>query len=374
MTPTRDLLHQKMGSMGLASPLLRKKMNHLNHYHKDRGIKRLRMFPYPKKRPSANVSSHEFCGKTLPADWLDGIVYEKVEELKLEHCHVKSLDFLSAYPNIVKLSIVCCGWLEDLVSVSHCPRLSILCVSTTDIRSFVGIEYLGDLEELTLVYCSLNNLQAISGIGIKELSIRFCKFEALPSDLPKLKKLECPQNTMERVPFYPSLEILYCHLNLLSDLDEYNGSSLKILNCNENHMTGLPFLPCIQKLECHANTIGSLAGLTDGPLGCQDSVLEELVCSANRLITLTGLEKCHNLRRLTAYNNDIFDATALEGKRKLRHVNLRGNMLLVPLGLNNDGVVESFTAKKRKSVRWTYDEMGIDCSKNPWEDEFRERS
>jgi Leucine-rich repeat (LRR) protein len=112
----------------------------------------------------------------------------------------------------------------------------------------------------------------------------------------------------------------------LSDLDGYRNSSLTRLDCPNNRLTWMPFLPFVKILDCSNNLIGFLNSLTKD-LKPGNSKLTRLTCSENRLIAFRCLEHCRKLCELNAYRNDIFDASAIEGKGLLECTKLELNCL-----------------------------------------------
>lgn len=94
-----------------------------------------------------------------------------------------------------------------------------------------------DVAEITILDCSLNNLEDLEGCP------------------PNVKELWCNKNKLKSLSGCPqSVRKLYCHFNLLKTLEGCSQSAREVW-CSHNRLTSVKGCPSsVQELHCFGNT------------------------------------------------------------------------------------------------------------------------
>ena len=172
---------------------------------------------------------------------------------------------------------------------SDLERVISLNVSSSNIFSLAGIEYMTDLETL---YCHDNELTMLDLSKNTALTILYCYDNYLTtlilSENHNLEELGCSDNrlTMLILPQNSSLIWLNCGNNYLSSLDVSYNTKLETLSLSDNRLNELDL--------------------------SQNRLLRELWCGGNNLTTL-DLSNNPMLERLFCENNYFPDISAITG-------------------------------------------------------------
>lgn len=173
---------------------------------------------------------------------------------------------------------------------------------------------------------------------ITKLFIDHNNLESLPDPMivPELMELTCASNKLTKIPFYQKLTFLNISHNSITDLNNYNMSSLTHLDCSFNPDFKLNFkLPYCEHL--YANDIGTeIMNLQLFPvlkiLDCSNNKLREII-GGTKLIEISimnnQIEKLHDwpeLIRLNADNNLIKEIPSYS---KLLNLNVSFNRISI---------------------------------------------
>lgn len=181
-------------------------------------------------------------------------------------------------------------------------------VSTNNIQSVQGIEYMTNLEFLN---CSgsggpesgqLYNIDLTNNLKLKTL---YCGSNSLSkldvSHNTALQYLSCTYNQLTNLnlSYNKALGQLYCFNNQLISLDISNCTVLTSLSCTSNQLENLDLSNNhhLVYLTCNMNKIGEL-DLTSA------KNLNRLICSGN-LLTSLNVSNCSELTELNCYDNKL---------------------------------------------------------------------
>ncbi|MFV1009481.1 NEAT domain-containing protein [Bacillus cereus] len=217
---------------------------------------------------------------------------------------------------------------EDLLKVKS---LIVVEAKSKGIQDVSGLEYMTNLEYLTLEEVKLENMQFISKLRkLKSLSITYGELE----DIGPLAKLE-------------HIEFLTLRNNKISDLSPLSQmKKIKLLDLNSNYIKNIKPLFTVKSLRTLtlANNQISNAGLegihqlknlkkfeiSNNGLSNVEHIngmnkLMELGLSKNELVDLTPLSKLSGLQKLNLEENYISDITSLSQLTSLYDLKLGSN-------------------------------------------------
>ena len=207
--------------------------------------------------------------------------------------------------------------------ISFIEALSVteLWCGNSSIRSLKGIEHFTNLNNL---YCH-NNL-------LTELDV---------SKLSALKTLYCCDNQLTNLDTKNNTSLLFldCSSNRLTRLDLCMNTSMKVLICNSNQLSSLNVAECsfLTQLSCNYNNLVSLDVSTLSrleELGCYKNAITDLSLEANTMLTILicGENQLTNL--------DISSNTALGqiicNNNKLTSLKVSKNTLVGRLACDNN--------------------------------------
>ncbi|MED0930304.1 NEAT domain-containing protein [Bacillus mobilis] len=175
---------------------------------------------------------------------------------------------------------------EDLLKVKS---LIVVEAKSKGIQDVSGLEYMTNLENLTLEEVKLENIKFISGLRqLKSLSITYGELE----DIGPLAELE-------------NIEFLTLRNNKISDVSPLSQmKKIKMLDLNSNYIKDIKPL----------FTVTSLRTLT---------VANNQISNAN----LTGIEQLKNIKKLSLSNNGLTNIEHITSMKKLVELDLAKNEL-----------------------------------------------
>ena len=148
------------------------------------------------------------------------------------------------------------------IQLNAAKNLNILDISNVPLYSIPDISDLAN--SLTEFYCYNCCLQTLPDLSkCTKLSILDChlgKLEIIPQLPDSITKLDFSHNEVSRVCNFPhSLMKLYCNYNKLNNLDGLSKLiNLLLVWCGYNCITFIPILPSIVILRCEHNSITEL--------------------------------------------------------------------------------------------------------------------
>lgn len=163
-------------------------------------------------------------------------------------------------------------------------------------------EYNQENKYLDLGYQKLKeiNMNKIDSYMIRVLIVNCNKLKELPSPdkLPHLRVLDCSNNQIDVLPFYPNVREIHCGYNRIRDLSAYQGSKLKILDVSHNPLINLDIqLPEIFHLFAHNCGLTSIKTKNFPNLTVLD-------CAENNLSS-DGLETFPLIEEINAYSCNL---------------------------------------------------------------------
>ncbi|WP_270606150.1 leucine-rich repeat domain-containing protein [Bacillus mobilis] len=195
---------------------------------------------------------------------------------------------------------------EDLLKVK---TLKITDGQNNGIRDLSGLEYMTNLEDLTLEKFELKNIDFISDLkNLKSVNVANNKIESL-EPLVKLGKIEALNISNNNVK---NLETLFT----LNSLKKLNISANKI---NNESLQGIQQLTNLDSLIVNNNNISNLDEISNLPK------LFELEIKENKIVDITPLTKAKELRFLDLSDNKIKDITIFSSMLDLIKLKLPGN-------------------------------------------------
>ena len=244
------------------------------------------------------------------------------------------------------------------ISYEEAELIKIVQVSTNNIQSVKGIEYLTNLEYLN---CSgsggpesgqLHNIDLTNNHKLKTL---YCGSNSLSkldiSHNTALQYLSCSYNQLTNLnlSYNKALGQLYCFNNQLVSLDISNCSVLTSLSCTNNQLENLDLSNNhhLVYLTCNMNKIGEL-DLTSA------KNLNRLICSGNQLSSL-NISNCSELTELNCYDN------------KLGSLDVLNNYKLIKLTCSNNqlDILDVSNNKELKELDCMQNQLtSLDVSKN----------
>ncbi|MFU2032727.1 leucine-rich repeat domain-containing protein [Bacillus wiedmannii] len=195
---------------------------------------------------------------------------------------------------------------EDLLKVK---TLKIMDGQNNGITDLSGLEYMENLEDLTLEKFELKNIEFISNLkNLKSVDLSNNKIENLEplAKLEKLVVLNISNNNN------PNIKPLFT----LNSLKKLNVSANKI---NNESLQGIQEFKNLGILIINNNDISSLeeiSGITK---------MDELEIKANKIVDVTPLTKAKELRFLDLSDNKIKDITVFSSVLDLFKLKLAGN-------------------------------------------------
>ncbi|MFA2767854.1 leucine-rich repeat domain-containing protein, partial [Bacillus pacificus] len=195
---------------------------------------------------------------------------------------------------------------EDLLKVK---TLKITDGQNNGIRDLSGLEYMTNLEDLTLEKFELKNIDFISNLkNLKSVNVANNKIENL-EPLVKLGKIEALNISNNNAK---NIETLFS----LHSLKKLNVSAN---NLNNESLKGIQKLTNLDSLLVNHNNISNLEEISHIPK------LFELEIKENKIEDLTPLTKAKELRFLDLSDNKIKDITVFNSMLDLFKLKLPGN-------------------------------------------------
>ena len=288
------------------------------------------------------------------------------------------------------------------ISFSEARKIYTIDVSTSNIQSLRGIEYMANLKYLMcrgggvnqgkLKTLDVNNNAALewlicngnqlTSLEVSSSSLTFldCTDNILTSldisNAPLLKDLSCSKNLLTNLDVSRNMELatLICSNNLLASLDLSNNADLTALTCTNNQIKNLDLSnnTALQSIGCGSNLLTKLDVSNNRMLtgiSCEDNLLttldvsnifllEWLTCSKNMLTTidvsnnaalthlicnnnqLTSLDVSNNIALvdLVCYNNQL---TSLDVRNNTSLIHLLfTNNYITSIDVSNNTAVE----------------------------------
>ena len=191
---------------------------------------------------------------------------------------------------------------DGQIQFSEAQFTQILHLDNANINDLTGIEFFGNLQELTFSYNNILFFPTLSCNG--------------------LKVLVCRQNNMSSLDltFIPNLEVLDCSENQIGSLDLSSLVNLNTLRCSNNvfstlNLTGLSNLINLDITSNYFATI-DLSGL---------SSLQNFDCNFNQLIAI-NFEGLTSLNNISIDNNQL-NSISLTGLTNLNYLSCKNNLL-----------------------------------------------
>lgn len=195
---------------------------------------------------------------------------------------------------------------EDLLKVK---TLKITDGQNNGITDLSGLEYMTNLEDLTLEKFELKNIDFISELkNLKSVNLANNKVENL-EPLVKLEKIEALNLSNNNAK---NIETLFT----LNSLKKLNVSANKI---NNESLQGIQQLTNLDSLIVNNNNISNLDEISNIPK------LFELEIKENKIVDITPLTKAKELRFLDLSDNKIKDITIFSSMLDLIKLKLPGN-------------------------------------------------
>jgi Leucine-rich repeat (LRR) protein len=148
---------------------------------------------------------------------------------------------------------------------------------------------------------------------------------------------------LEGISDFTNLNFLYCHDNLLTNLDVSHNTALKSLACHQNQLSSLDVTQntALTSLGCYSN---QLTGLDV----TQNNLLTTLTCSNSQLASLDVTQNT-NLVNLYSLNGQItsLDLTQNTG---LKILNLSGNHQLTSIDVSNNTALTNFICNNNNQL------------------------
>jgi hypothetical protein len=163
-------------------------------------------------------------------------------------------------------------------------------------------------EYLDLGYLNLGKwMMTPQYANIKTLIINNNNLKELPvSNLDNLRVLDCSYNNLTVIPFYPQLRELNFKANSVNNLQNYSESKLIILDCGQNSYINIDYsLPLLKHLYCSESNISKIES-NNFPsleiLDCSYNLMTDIETFDN-LIELYA--KNNNIKKISIMNNLI---------------------------------------------------------------------
>ncbi|GAB6445211.1 hypothetical protein bcgnr5390_37020 [Bacillus luti] len=195
---------------------------------------------------------------------------------------------------------------EDLLKVK---KLTITDGEKSGIKDLSGLEYMENLENLTLEKLELKNIDFISNLkNLKSVNLADNKIENL-EPLAKLEKVEALNISNNNAR---NIKPLFA----LKSLKRLDASANKI---NNESLQGIQQLTNLDSLIVNNNNISNLDEISN------ISKLFELEIKENKIVNITPLTKAKELRFLDLSDNKIKDITIFSSMLDLIKLKLPGN-------------------------------------------------
>ncbi len=212
------------------------------------------------------------------------------------------------------------------ISLTEAKKITSIKVSTVDIESVEGIEYLDNLERLDVsnpLGDRISSGRKPDGAYYGVWSLPVGKLTSLDlSHNPDLTYLNCGYNQIGHLNISKNylLKELRCYLNPLYSIDLSNNSQLIFLECSSNQLTSLDISnnTDLVSLYCHCNQLTSIDVSNNVKLEllyfavnnissidiCNNPALTSLYCNSNQLTSL-DVSKNTALTELYCENNQL---------------------------------------------------------------------
>ncbi len=278
--------------------------------------------------------------KDSGAESLSGVeALSHLKELKVTGSILSSHDLrrIASLPALEKLTLAECS-LSNIQGLANCKNLTYLDLSGNSIQDLTPLSFMTGLTELHLGHNALVSLNAIS--SLTNLVTLDVSYNSLVSVAPlasctALKVLYIQNNTVETLDCagsWPYLTILHAEYNQLSDISALAGcANLMELDVSNNLLTDISALGGLNNLEVLlfvSNQVTALPALDqnssnlvriDGSKNLIQTVanlaglkrLNVVLMDDNKIKSVNALADCHNLIKVSVYNNPVTDVSAL---------------------------------------------------------------
>ena len=231
---------------------------------------------------------------------------------------------------------------DGVLSTAEIKATKEISLDYSDVKSFAGIEYFGNLEKLDISHNQLVTLDLSKNTELLELYCNYNNLTTLDvSKNTKLLKLYCRFNNLTTLDVSKNTKLLDldCTCNDLTTLDVSKNTALKYLECSNNQLTTLDVSKnkALKSLNCGDNQISILDLNNNTELTC-------IYCANNQLTTLDvskhiGLESlyCYDnkLTTLRFGNNTVLSLVYCYGNQ-LTALDLSKNIELTKLGCESN--------------------------------------
>ncbi|QKF93759.1 leucine-rich repeat protein [Fadolivirus algeromassiliense] len=151
-------------------------------------------------------------------------------------------------------------------------------------NEFSHIDDLSIFKELIVLDLCENNLTTLPILPekIEELLIKHNYISSIDelSQCDYLKRLDCSNNTIKKIPMIDSLEILRCDQNVITEIPRL--INIIKLSCSDNQLKNLNDMPYVEIIDCEKNFIETIEGYKN---------LKELYCNKTNVNCIRNLPK-----------------------------------------------------------------------------------
>ncbi len=197
------------------------------------------------------------------------------------NCSHSNLYYLPQMPNVRVLN---CSY-NKITYVPNYPKLEIL-LCNNNVVHFLMLK----AEKIKKLDCSDNFIKRLPKLQSCEyLNCSNNFIQTLPL-LPKIKYLYCSFNAISVIDNLPNIEILDCKYNKISLLEGIDN--VKYLYCNNNRLVYLPCITKVQVLSANSNKLMKLPNMPN---------LVELYCNNNKLIYISKISE--KIKKIEVKNN-----------------------------------------------------------------------
>ena len=200
-------------------------------------------------------------------------------------------------------------------------------------KSFADLQYMINLEELTVEYgvpgqlSAIQDIKTLKKLTIKNLNISSEDMEVIGqlTSLTELTLDSCGLSSVTALSSLTELTVLNLNNNAIRNISALSSmTNLEQLNMQRNVVVDVsPLAQCLflKNLNLSYNTITDISPLSSL------SVLTKLDISHNQIVEISALSRMEDLHELYANNNQITDITALSACQKLTQLNISVNAI-----------------------------------------------
>ncbi|MHA1914971.1 MAG: leucine-rich repeat protein [Promethearchaeota archaeon] len=265
--------------------------------------------------------------------------------LRLYNYYVKFCGFLSSLRAGKIVSLNCeslhIGSIKEIVGLEYLNELEHLSIQNTEIRHLDNLHFFKNLKTLNLSKNKLGKIENLQDLtNLEELNLSNNEIQKIENIrfLKNLRRLSLNNNriaVIENIDSLINLEELNLSYNYIKEINNLeNPTKLKRLSLSNNQIeeiTGLSKLNDLLMLYINDNNISQIKGLET------HTQLKVLYLSNNAINELEGFEALVNLKKLELSNNKIARLEAMESLTELQELYLDNNNVeslkgLDPLG------------------------------------------